>query len=106
MRKKNISILILGLFFVSLILSVPPAYAEQEKYITADADSYINEDNPTSNYGYAQFLYVMTSDYVSETEAYFHFDFTDKPSNWIKAEIEIDLFSTPVPFYVTVYLIF
>lgn len=105
MKKKNTSILILGLFFGSLILSAIPVYAEEEKYTTADADSYINENYPTSNYGYAQFLHVMTSDYISEAEAYFHFDFTDKPDNSIKAEIEIDLYTTPIPFHVTVYLI-
>lgn len=105
MRKKNLSILILGLFFASLILSVTPVCAEEKKYTTANADTYIMEDNPTSNYGYYQFLHIRSSGYVSEIQAYLHFSFTDKPENWNKAEIDISIQSTTIPFYVTVFLI-
>lgn len=105
MRKKKIIILILGFFFASLILSVTSVFAEEEIYTTADADADVLEDNPTSNYGYLQFLHVRSSGYISEAQAYLHFSFTDKPDNWNKAEIDISIQSTTIPFYVTVYLI-
>ena len=103
MKKFSMRLLVLGFFLISIILNVAPVYAEEEVYTTADADTYILDSSPSSNYGYSQFLHVTVSGH--ETEAYFHFDFTDKPNNWDKAEIKIYPQSFAIPFYVTVYLI-
>ncbi len=93
----------MGLFFVSLILSVTPVCAEEEITTIVDADTYIIDSEPSSNYGYFQFIHITSSGH--KTEAYFHFDLSSKPDNLIKAEIEIKPQSFAIPFYVTVYLI-
>ncbi len=73
------------MFLVSSILSLTPVYTIQRyedlKSIYADADTYIYEKFPTTNYGSSYFLIGNSSDY--EIEAYLHFPFTVKPSKWI-----------------------
>lgn len=109
MKKKKLSILILGIFFASLILSATPACAEEKKYTTADADTYVDDRYPTTNFGYSQSLIVCISTaifigYVAE--AYLYFNLAGKPDSWMKVEIEITLFvKSAEPFDVILYLI-
>jgi len=103
MKKTNIG-MVFGFLFILTFFSSTPVIAEEEQ-VVADADTHIIENYPSINYGFAQFLDVVASGYVTEADAFFHFNTTDKPENWDKAEIRISGHSSPVPFYVSVYLI-
>ena len=103
MKKTNLS-MVFGFLFILTFFSATPVTAEEEQVVT-DADTYIFENNPSTNYGFVQFLNVVASDYIAQADAYFHFNTTNKPENWNKAEIRISGQSSPVPFYVSVYLI-
>ena len=56
----------------------------------ADRDSYVTHYSPTSNYGGKDWL--IFGDYIDWAETYIHFSFSDQPSEWEKAEIEIDFY--------------
>jgi len=57
----------------------------------ADKDTYVDTANPTSNYGGASNLWCGFGIFSDIREAYFHFSFSDKPSNVTKAELSIDI---------------
>lgn len=103
MKKTNIG-MVFGFLFILTFFSATPVFAEEEQ-VVADADTYIIENYPSANYGFAQFLNVVASDYIAQADAYFHFNITNKPENWNKAEIRISGQSSPVPYYISVYLI-
>ncbi|MFX1478633.1 MAG: NosD domain-containing protein [Promethearchaeota archaeon] len=59
----------------------------------ADKDTYVNSYYALNNYGDANYLlsgYYLTDEVV---ESYFYFSFRDKPSNWVQAEISLDVWS-------------
>lgn len=80
MPKANVALL----FFIFLFLFiVSPAYATVIN-ITASADSYVSEHYPTTNYGYTQNIWVITSNNTTynsgDQYGYFMFDLSDIPS--------------------------
>lgn len=83
--------------------SVNPSLITTKSTI-ADKDSYVDSSNPTSNYGGQDWL--IFGDYITSwREAYLNFDFSDKPSEWTKAEISIDMYYISETFNITVSLI-
>ncbi|MHA1492273.1 MAG: CBM96 family carbohydrate-binding protein [Promethearchaeota archaeon] len=105
-RKKILFVTILFLFgFLSMI---PPTLGGSKPATIstiASKDSYVRQYNPTSNYGGQDWFLLGRDVYSAAMEAYFYFDFSDKPSSWTKAEISIDFYSIPSTTNVTVYLI-
>ena len=70
----------------------------------AEKDAYVCTYNPTSNYGGKDWL--IFGNYISGwREAYLYFNFSDKPADWTKAEISIDMYSVSETFDVTACLI-
>ena len=70
----------------------------------AEKDAYVSSYYPTSNYGGKDWL--IFGDYIlGWNEAYLFFNFSDKPADWTKAEISIDMYSVSETFIVTVSLI-
>jgi len=102
MKNKKIIILILSLYIGFFMHYGNFVLAAEQKFSDTDADTYISEMDPTSNRGFIPYLLVSPT---YKCESYIHFDFTEKPSNWIKAEIEISISSTTIPFYLALYLI-
>jgi len=92
MKKNNLLITfgILFLFGITIAPSVNGAITTVTS--EADKDSYVTTSNPTTNYGGADWL--IFGYYITDfAEAYLHFNFTDKPANFTKAEITIDMYS-------------
>jgi len=70
----------------------------------ADKDSYVDTGNPTSNYGGQDWLYV--GEFIGDwNEAYLHFNFSNKPADWIKAEISLNFWGVDETLSVTISLI-
>jgi len=91
--NKNL-ILICFFFAVGLVIITPTINGiEQEKTTStiADKDTYIDTDNPLSNYGGVNNLRCGFSYSYEIREAYFHFSFPDKPENVTKAELSLDI---------------
>jgi len=107
MRYKR-QIIILGLIILfGMTFNITPIKGiTRNATITtvAEKDSYVETDNPTSNHGGKDWL--IFGDYIlGWNEAYLFFNFSDKPANWSKAEISIDMYSVSETFNVTVSLI-
>ncbi len=90
-RKTIIEIFILlGLVF---LFNIPTTKAIQREVTIsniADKDTYIDTDNPLSNYGGVNNLMAGYSIFYDIREAYFHFNFSNKPSSFTRAEISLD----------------
>lgn len=106
---KYKSLFLLGvLFFTSFIIIIRPSKGtirDQTVSTIAQKDTYVNSYDPTSNFGgqdYAMSGFYYTGDIV---EAYFFFNFTDKPTNYTKAEISLDLWSVSETINITICLI-
>ena len=56
-----------------------------------DKDTYINEASPDSNYGGQDYLYSGYS--YGEYQLFLHFTFENKPNNWTKSELYLDICS-------------
>ena len=70
----------------------------------AEKDAYVDTYYPASNYGGKN--YLLFGEYsLGWREAYLYFNFSDKPADWTKAEISIDMYSVSETFNVTVSLI-
>lgn len=104
---KKSSFLIIILIVIGLTFNITPIKGiTRDKTVStvAEKDSYISSYYPTSNYGGEDWL--IFGDYIlGWNEAYLHFDFSDKPADWTKAEISIDMYSVSETFDVTVSLI-
>lgn len=70
----------------------------------ADEDSFVDAKNPTTNYG-THVSFEVGVHTLSSSEALFHFDFSDKPTDWTKAEISLYINYISGPIDVDVYLI-
>ncbi|MFX1280872.1 MAG: DNRLRE domain-containing protein [Promethearchaeota archaeon] len=104
MKKKLVSLSFL-LLFTLLSIGTVPVYAASKKSIITDADTYIDDAHPSSNYGSEDSLHVATSDFISEINTYLHFDLSGRPNNMIKTEIKISVVLTPIPFYLSIFLV-
>jgi len=100
------TLIIIGFTIVLTIIFITPVRAAISEIATlADKDSYVQSTSTTTNNGDSIWVYFgYDLNLLEFDEAYIHFNFTDKPVNWIKAEISIDatMFG---PFNATVSLI-
>lgn len=67
-------------------------HCEYTRRVYADADSYVDEDHPDSNYGGSDWILVGDF-YVGMCEGFYHFDLTSLPTDWIDAIITLDFYS-------------
>ncbi len=110
MKSKNKLNVLIGFFiFVGFVISTPAirgAVAQKTRSTIADKDTYINEAFPTSNYGGDINLYCgygYLGYYIKET--YFHFSFSDKPTNITKAELSLDIWAVTQTMVLTMCII-
>jgi len=105
--RKNI-ILISLILFLSVLVHITPTRAiikDQQISTIAEKDTYVNSDNALSNFGgqdYALGGFYFGGDIV---EAYFFFNFSDKPSTYTKAEISLDFWSVSQTMNISISLI-
>jgi hypothetical protein len=83
--------------------ALPAATIETSYKTVAEKDTYINSYYPSNNYGGQN--WIIIGDYMGMCEAYFHFNFTDKPTVWKRAEISVDLYSVSATTQITITLI-
>lgn len=95
MNSKNSATILLLLFFAPLVIltTVQPVNAGIV-YTTIetlpDRDTYVNSSAPDSNYGNDDRFYVgATTESMPFFNAYFHFNFSDRPNTFEKAEIYV-----------------
>jgi len=94
MKFKKVIILMLLTFFSSVLINITSTRAvikDQTISAIAEKDTYVNSYNALSNFGgqdYALGGFYLGGDIV---EAYFFFNFSDKPSTYTKAEISFDI---------------
>ncbi|MEE9378371.1 MAG: DNRLRE domain-containing protein [Candidatus Lokiarchaeia archaeon] len=106
--RKRIIILVVVLFLGGFIFITPSTEAitrDQTISTVAEKDTYVNTYDPTSNFGgqdYALSGFYYTGDLL---EAYFYFNFSDKPSDYTKAEISLDFSSVSETMNITICLI-
>jgi hypothetical protein len=96
-------IIILGTIFI-----LPKGWGiTREKSIssTADKDTYVDTANALSNYGGVNNLMTGFSLFGNIREAYFHFNFDDKPGDYIRAEISLEFWGVSQTMNFTVGLI-
>jgi hypothetical protein len=106
--KKTIFIFMGILVFFGILLSLPTGNAiTRERYIStiAEKDTYVDTANPTSNYGGVNYLMTGFGIFSDIREAYFYFDFSDKPQNYIRAEISLDFWGVSQTMNYTICLI-
>ncbi|NVM19585.1 MAG: DNRLRE domain-containing protein [Candidatus Lokiarchaeota archaeon] len=95
MKSKNNATILLLLFFASLgILNTIQPVNAGLVYTTVetfpDRDTYVNSTAPDTNYGNEERFYVGATDESSPFfNAYFHFNFSDQPDTFEKAEVYI-----------------
>lgn len=90
--------------FIFKITSTKAIIRDRTISTVAEKDSYVDSDDPTSNYGGQDWL--IFGNYLSGwNEAYLYFNFSDKPAGWTKAEISIDMYSVSETFNATLSLI-
>ncbi|MCP6718614.1 MAG: DNRLRE domain-containing protein [Patescibacteria group bacterium] len=108
MKDKKIISLISLIFFSTVLINITPTRAiikDQTISTIAEKDTYVNTDEALSNFGgqdYALGGFYFGGDIV---EAYFFFNFSDKPSTYTKAEISLDFWSVSQTMNVSIYLI-
>ena len=102
------------LFYISLILIVgtifilPTGWGITKEKTTssiADKDTYVDTANAMSNYGGVNNLMTGFSWFSDIREAYFHFNFDDKPGDYIRAEISLDFWGVSQTMNFTVCLV-
>ncbi len=107
--KQKIIFLLLGLTLIfGILLALPSAMAiTRERYTSniAEKDTYVDTANPTSNYGGVNYLVSGFSLFGDIREAYFYFNFSNKPSNYVRAEISLDFWGVTQTMNFTVCLI-
>ena len=108
MKDKKVLIFISIIFFSSFLMNISPTRAiikDQTISTVAEKDTYVNIDDALSNFGgqdYALGGFYFGGDIV---EAYFFFNFSDKPSPYTKAEISLDFWSVSQTMNVSIVLI-
>jgi hypothetical protein len=96
-------IIILGTIFI-----LPKGWGiTREKSISsiADKDTYVDTANAISNYGGVNNLMTGFSMFGDIREAYFNFNFDDKPGDYIRAEISLEFWGVSQTMNFTVGLI-
>jgi len=83
-------VIVLGLIFIYNIPSIKAIQREATVSNIADKDTYIDTANPLSNYGGSSNLMTGYGIFSDIREAYFHFNFSNKPSSFIKAEVSLE----------------
>ncbi len=108
MKDKKIIILISLIFFSSVLINITQTRAiirDQTISTNAEKDTYVNTGDALSNFGgqnYALGGFYFGGDIV---EAYFFFNFTDKPTSYTKAEISLDFWSVSQTMNISISLI-
>jgi len=108
MKYKKVIILMLLTFFSSVLINITPTRAiikDQTISTIAEKDTYVNTYDALSNFGgqdYALGGFYFGGDIV---EAYFFFNFSDKPSTYTKAEISLDFWSVSQTMNISICLI-
>jgi len=94
MKSKDKIRVLLGLLVIFIFQFFIPNVTGVLKDVTistvAEKDTYVNSYKPLSNYGGvddARAGFYFTGDIL---EAYFYFNFTDKPADFTKVEISLD----------------
>ncbi|KKM08126.1 hypothetical protein LCGC14_1726990 [marine sediment metagenome] len=108
MNVKKILIVLSIILVPNFIFAIQPVNAiirDQTIETTAEKDTYAREYNPTTNYGGQSYFLVGRDVFSAAVEAYFYFNFSDKPVNWENAEIALDLYSISSTVNLSVYLI-
>ncbi|MFX1567552.1 MAG: Ser-Thr-rich GPI-anchored membrane family protein [Promethearchaeota archaeon] len=92
MKKITVAILICVLFIAGFTFLAPPARAilrDQTISTIAEKDTYVNSYENSTNYGSVDYALAGAFLHVYDAEAYFYFSFSDKPTNFTKAEISL-----------------
>lgn len=107
MLKKKAFVIVGILIVIGLTFNITPIRGitgdETVSTVTAK-DAYVYTYHPDSNYGGKDWL-LFGDRGIGWTEAYLYFDFSDKPADWAKAEISIDMYYVSETFILTVCLI-
>ena len=98
MRSKDKIVLFLfGIILTFGLLLIIPNIVGIQREATistiASKDTYVDTYYPTSNYGGVDYLQTGFGIFGDIIEAYFYFDFSDKPSSFIRAEISLDFWA-------------
>ena len=108
-NNKKVIFFYIGLIIIlSTIFILPKGWGiTREKSISsiADKDTYVDTANAMSNYGGVNNLMTGFSLFGEIREAYFHFNFDDKPSDYIRAEISLEFWGVSQTMNFTVCLI-
>ena len=108
-NNKKVIFFFIGLIIIlSTIFILPKGWGiTREKSISsiADKDTYVDTANAMSNYGGVNNLMTGFSLFGEIREAYFHFNFDDKPSDYIRAEISLEFWGVSQTMNFTVCLI-
>lgn len=95
--RKNKIVLFSLIYFITLLLFLPSGHSLKTSSTSsalATKDCYVDSGSPTSNFGDLDWLYFGYRYYfLAFTEAYIGFDTSSPPTNWTKAEVEIDMYS-------------
>ena len=95
MRHRNIWVMLvtLGLVvFIGVLPNIPHVKGIQREAFVSDVaykDTWVAIEHPDTNYGDDDTLETAYL-FGNEREAYFHFNFSNKPDNFIRAEIALD----------------
>ena len=85
---KKIFLIVIIVICIELSLLIPPALGGTKSATIstiASKDSYVRQYYPTDNYGGKDWFLLGRDVFDAAIEAYFYFDFSDKPSTWTKA---------------------
>lgn len=107
-NKKAILIYIGLILIVGTIFILPTGWGiTREKSISsiADKDTYVDTIDAMANYGGVDNLMTGFSWSGDIREAYFHFNFDDKPDDYIRAEISLEFWGVSQTMNFTVCLI-
>ena len=108
MKYKKVIILILLTFFSSVLINITPTQAiikDQTISTIAEKDTYVNSYDALSNFGgqdYALGGFYFGGDIV---EAYFFFNFSDKPITYTEAKISLNFWSVSQTMNISICLI-
>ena len=96
MAKSRIIIPILLILGLYSSIYIPISVLGDTISTVAEKDSYVEEYSPGHNFGGISFLIFGDRPSLFPSpfrEAYLFFNFSDKPVEWTKAEISIDMYS-------------